>query len=395
MRLLFVKHSLVWPRSSGHDVHTFYMMKACAELGHEVVAGDRRPIRSPGARRPAARDTDSARRPSRPTRAPFAGDVAPDAVPIVLGRRDAQIAALQHAVADVSSRTRSSSSASTRCPTSRRSPDAVRIWYAADEWVLHHLSQLQSSLRTIREHLWAAAATKALYERAHRHVVDRAWVVSESDRRAMRLVAGMQQRGRPAQRRRRRVLSRRAPKPVEDRTAVFWGRLDFGPNIQALEWFCGSVWPRVRQSVPDARFTIIGFQPTDEVQKLAGRRRASSLLANVRDLRSDGPPARGRRAAVRLRRRHQEQAARSRGARPADRLHADGVARLARHSRRSLTASSPEEFAAALVGVWSDAATAPAARRGRRDWVVAASHVDGRRRATRSARSRRAQRRRP
>jgi hypothetical protein len=36
MRLLFVKHSLAWPRSSGHDVHTFHMMKACGEMGHDV-----------------------------------------------------------------------------------------------------------------------------------------------------------------------------------------------------------------------------------------------------------------------------------------------------------------------------------------------------------------------
>ena len=37
MRILVVKQSLAWPRSSGHDVHTFHLMKACAELGHEVA----------------------------------------------------------------------------------------------------------------------------------------------------------------------------------------------------------------------------------------------------------------------------------------------------------------------------------------------------------------------
>jgi hypothetical protein len=36
MKLLFVKPSLAWPRSSGHDVHTFYAMQACAALGHEI-----------------------------------------------------------------------------------------------------------------------------------------------------------------------------------------------------------------------------------------------------------------------------------------------------------------------------------------------------------------------
>ena len=36
MRLLFVKEALAWPRSSGHDVHCFHMMRALAALGHEV-----------------------------------------------------------------------------------------------------------------------------------------------------------------------------------------------------------------------------------------------------------------------------------------------------------------------------------------------------------------------
>ncbi len=36
MRLLFVKPSLSWPRSSGHDVHCFHMMRALIGPGHEV-----------------------------------------------------------------------------------------------------------------------------------------------------------------------------------------------------------------------------------------------------------------------------------------------------------------------------------------------------------------------
>ena len=36
MRLLFVKEELSWPRSSGHDVHAYHMMRACAALGHDV-----------------------------------------------------------------------------------------------------------------------------------------------------------------------------------------------------------------------------------------------------------------------------------------------------------------------------------------------------------------------
>jgi hypothetical protein len=36
LRLLFVKDNMAWPRSSGHDVHCFYMMQALTRLGHEV-----------------------------------------------------------------------------------------------------------------------------------------------------------------------------------------------------------------------------------------------------------------------------------------------------------------------------------------------------------------------
>ena len=36
MRLLFVKDALAWPRSSGHDVHSYHMMLALTRLGHEV-----------------------------------------------------------------------------------------------------------------------------------------------------------------------------------------------------------------------------------------------------------------------------------------------------------------------------------------------------------------------
>src|SRR5262249_32833301 len=69
-------------------------------------------------------------------------------------------------------------------------------------------------------------------------------------------------------------------------SCVFWGRLDFGPNIQALEWFCGRVWPDIRRQVPDARFTIYGFKATEPVRALAGRD-GVALIADLPDLRSE------------------------------------------------------------------------------------------------------------
>ena len=102
-----------------------------------------------------------------------------------------------------------------------------------------------------------------------RPLVDRVWVVSESDARAMRRVVGA---GKVV------VVPNGvdseffSPRSVteSDHSCVFWGRLDFGPNVQAIQWFCRRVWPALRKEVPDATFTIYGFNPTEPV-KVAGR----------------------------------------------------------------------------------------------------------------------------
>src|SRR5689334_17734192 len=43
MRLLFVKDNLAWPRVSGHDVHSYHMLRALADLGHETFLTTRSP----------------------------------------------------------------------------------------------------------------------------------------------------------------------------------------------------------------------------------------------------------------------------------------------------------------------------------------------------------------
>src|SRR5262249_19852526 len=114
--------------------------------------------------------------------------------------------------------------------------------------------------------------------------VDRAWVVSETERRAMRWLAGIgnvdviangvdDDHFRPL-----RVGQR-------PRTCVFWGRLDFGPNLQALPWFCKQVWPGPRRSPPDARFTIYGRCPTEAAGTLA-QADGIELVPDLPDLRA-------------------------------------------------------------------------------------------------------------
>jgi glycosyltransferase involved in cell wall biosynthesis len=162
--------------------------------------------------------------------------------------------------------------------------DAVRVWYAADEWVLHHVTQI----RVGDPRTWMNlqdACIKGLYEWAFGPLVDRAWVVSDADRSALRFVMRIDAidvlpNGIDAD------FFQPQHVEVEPESAVFWGRLDFGPNIQALQWFCTRVWPIVRKARPDAKFTIIGFHPTPAVMALA-HLPGVQVKPNLPDLRSE------------------------------------------------------------------------------------------------------------
>lgn len=50
---------------------------------------------------------------------------------------------------------------------------------------------------------------------------------------------------------------------------VFLGSMDWEPNIDGVEYFCREVWPRVLESVPSARFRVVGRDPHPRVRRLA------------------------------------------------------------------------------------------------------------------------------
>jgi len=49
---------------------------------------------------------------------------------------------------------------------------------------------------------------------------------------------------------------------------VFTGRMDYWPNIDAVQWFAREVLPVLRQRVPAARLWIVGAAPTSDVRAL-------------------------------------------------------------------------------------------------------------------------------
>ena len=364
MRLLFVKHSLVWPRSSGHDVHTFHMMKACGELGHEISLATVVPPEPKAIEGLTLRHYVRLTAPSDEISGPLTSTWLQGRFRSFWGVDDLHALALKRAV-DTQRPDAVIIVGLDALPYFPALRGTVRIWYAADEWVLHHLSMLQLRGGQLIENL-KAAAIKGLYERAHRRVVDRAWVVTDRDRVAMQRVAGI---GRVD------VLPngvdsdffKPGAEPVEDHTAVFWGRLDFGPNIQALEWFCRKVWPRIRAASAEARFKIVGFQPGDKVKDLANAP-GITLEANVRDLR---PVVRRQALAVLplvsgagIKNKLLEAAAMGLP------VVCTPLATLGlRGQPPVIIASSADEFADAVLAIWSD----PQSREGRskaiREWV--------------------------
>jgi len=71
---------------------------------------------------------------------------------------------------------------------------------------------------------------------------------------------------------------------TEPHTCCFVGVLNYAPNIDGLKWFCASVWPAVRASVPDAKFLIVGKSPLRDVRRLA-ELPGVELHADVPDIR--------------------------------------------------------------------------------------------------------------
>ena len=51
---------------------------------------------------------------------------------------------------------------------------------------------------------------------------------------------------------------------------VFTGAMDYWPNIDAVVWFVGDIWPALRRRWPQLRFYIVGRSPPAAVQALAG-----------------------------------------------------------------------------------------------------------------------------
>ncbi len=53
------------------------------------------------------------------------------------------------------------------------------------------------------------------------------------------------------------------------RQIVFTGKMDYRPNVDAIEWFCAAVMPMIRRRMPEFQLTVAGRNPHKRLQSLA------------------------------------------------------------------------------------------------------------------------------
>jgi len=286
-RGLFILPAVPWPVSGGREIYSHHLIEALVESGHAprvLVAGardaereDAWPLRH---RVPIAYLEDGA---SKPRLGAFGW----------FDRRwrrywgwsDGALGAVRRAAEDASTDFIAGGGLG-MLPALRAAPGpALRIWMALDEPALYQRSLAVSAAAwPERMGRLGLAATFTLYQRAYARHIDAAVAVSPADADQLRRTGGFA-----------RTLTmpngvdadyfRPTADAAEPNTAVFWGRLDFPPNIDAITWFVRRAWPRVRARRPEARLRIIGRNPTAAVRSAASGVAGVELVGPVDDLR--------------------------------------------------------------------------------------------------------------
>ncbi len=158
------------------------------------------------------------------------------------------------------------------------------VWYAADDWVLHYLTLAKRGSPVSRVHSIRDAALSLCYERSLSGRTGGAIAVSKRDQKALRWIGGFPHvslipNGVDAE-----FFQPKPEKESEKPSTCFWGRMDFAPNVDAMVWFCREVWPVLLDDFPDAVMTVVGANPTSDVNELAMERNVT-VTGEVDDIR--------------------------------------------------------------------------------------------------------------
>jgi len=127
-----------------------------------------------------------------------------------------------------------------------------------DDEALHRFRDLLCSRV---QNMWVdlkAFIVTLLYQRRYLRKVSAITVLSEADRRFCRLHTG---HGRIVYIPHGVDCDHYVPNEdeVDTNRIIFWGGLNFGPNISAVRYFADRIWPRIRRVRPKTRWSILGW----------------------------------------------------------------------------------------------------------------------------------------
>lgn len=77
------------------------------------------------------------------------------------------------------------------------------------------------------------------------------------------------------------------PLPVQVRpgSLVFVGSMDWYPNEDGVVWFLQEIFPRIYRMAPNAKFRIVGQNPSSRLRRIAQSNRAVEVIGRVSDVR--------------------------------------------------------------------------------------------------------------
>ncbi len=248
-------------------------------------------------------------------------------------------------------------------------PDTVRIWLALDEPARFQWSLARSARQcSDKLHRTRLAATFAAYQWTYAADVDVALAVSADDARSLRHVGRFDRsinlpNGVDAD------FFQPSDEPSDPRTAIFWGRLDFAPNVEALRWFLRHAWPHVLAGTAEACLRVVGRHADQSLQDELERSPGVEWIGPVEDIRPwvrrAGLVVLPIRSGAGIKNKLLEAAAMARpiiaSPRAVHGLEADHAWRVA---------DRPEDWAQSMRQLWRDAQAAATLGRNARQWVV-------------------------
>lgn len=169
---------------------------------------------------------------------------------------------------------------------SRTNPNVIRTWHAADDPVLHQLSMMQCDggwllkrdrLRQLAmASVFEASFTRRLHVMLAASPRDERWMKQLSGAASVRLVRNGVDDA--------HYQSEDDGQPIAF-SAVFWGRMDFGPNADAVEHFTTGIWSRLRMEFPSARFFVVGKGVSKDLHDRLSERPGVEVVGEVPDIR--------------------------------------------------------------------------------------------------------------